>query len=101
MILVDELQLWPGNKAKCFEDGSCHLTVDDGDLVALHAFAAKLGLKREWFQDHRFAPHYDLTASKRELALKLGAKFVPALEQARQRAKTRLKACCPRLSESG
>lgn len=28
----------------------------------LHAFAARIGLRRAWFQDHRI-PHYDLTTS--------------------------------------
>jgi hypothetical protein len=41
----------------------------------LHAFAARLGMKRTWFQCPPKASwdHYDITKSKRELALKLGA----------------------------
>lgn len=38
----------------------------------LHAFAARIGLKREWFQTD-LEPHYDLTASKRKLAVQRGA----------------------------
>jgi hypothetical protein len=50
----------------------CHLTSDD--LHDLHAFARKLGLKRQWFQwKPKGCPHYDLTPSKREQALTLGA----------------------------
>lgn len=35
--------------------------------------AARLGLKREWFQQNSRLPHYDLVPSKRALALKYGA----------------------------
>jgi len=42
------------------------------DLDELHALAQKIGLRRSWFQDKTFA-HYDLTASKRRLALVEGA----------------------------
>jgi len=63
-----------------------HLIADSQQ--ELHAFAARLGLKRAWFQDPtvngkptpvkpgcRAAEnwHYDVTASKRTLAIKLGA----------------------------
>jgi len=50
----------------------------------LHDFASLLGLRRSWFQPVS-TPHYDLTATKREKALVLGAVFVPAREQARKR----------------
>ncbi len=49
----------------------CHLVADD--IQELHDFAQNIGLKREWFQNHRIQPHYDITASKRELAIRLGA----------------------------
>lgn len=42
------------------------------DLEELHALAARIGLRREWFQDKRF-PHYDVTRSKRVRALREGA----------------------------
>ena len=84
MIMVDELRVWPGPKPRCFLRGSCHLTTD-GDADELHAFAAKCGLRREWFQDHPRAAHYDLTPRRRERALAIGAVFVPAREQARRR----------------
>lgn len=82
-IMVDELQRWP-TRLRIFQAGSCHLTTD-GPLEELHAFAAKIGLRREWFQDHALAPHYDLTAKRREAALALGAVFVPIKEQVRRR----------------
>jgi hypothetical protein len=54
--------------------GGGHLQADTAD--ELHAFAARLGLKREWFQTRPGRPeldHYDLTRGKREQALRLGA----------------------------
>jgi hypothetical protein len=33
-------------------------------LDDLHAFAKKIGLKREWFQMHDKHPHYDLTTRR-------------------------------------
>jgi len=48
-----------------------HLIADTPD--ELHAFAARLGLRREWFQDHQPFWHYDLTEGKRRQALALGA----------------------------
>lgn len=49
-----------------------HLQADT--TAELHAFAARLGLRRGWVQ-HADKPteHYDLTDSKRQLALRLGA----------------------------
>ncbi len=50
---------------------SAHLIADTNE--ELHALAVRLGLKRAWFQKTTGAPHYDLTASKRALAVSLGA----------------------------
>ncbi|NLO92532.1 MAG: DUF4031 domain-containing protein [Elusimicrobia bacterium] len=50
---------------------SCHLYARD--MAALHSFAARLGLRRAWFQGNSKLPHYDLTVNKRALALRLGA----------------------------
>lgn len=42
----------------------------------LHQFAEKIGLKREWFQDHRH-PHYDLLSQRiKARALREGARLV-------------------------
>lgn len=49
---------------------SCHLAADT--LAELHAFAERLGLRREWFQAGR-NPHYDLTAKRRAMAVAMGA----------------------------
>lgn len=83
MIMVDELQRWP-TALRIFRDGACHLTTD-GPIEELHAFAVKIGMRREWFQDHPIAPHYDLTPGRRARALLLGAVEVKAREQARRR----------------
>ena len=46
---------------------------DSLDLEELHLFAEKIGMRRQWFQDHRVAPHYDLVPSRRSQAVLLGA----------------------------
>ena len=69
-VYVDACQKWP-TKIRCFKAGSCHLLADT--LVELHAFAARLGMRRAWFQAHRRWPHYDLTVGKRAIAVRLGA----------------------------
>lgn len=45
----------------------------DENLTELHEMAEKIGLKREYFQDHYRLPHYDLIPSKRLQALRNGA----------------------------
>ena len=70
-VFVDDLRIW----GKWRHGASCHLLPngpDPVDLEALHAFAKGLGLKRQWFQDGRW-PHYDLTSTKRMVALAHGA----------------------------
>jgi hypothetical protein len=61
----------------------CHLFSDTSD-AELHEFAARIGLKRAWFQKpdsplqtHR---HYDLTAGKRRQAVAAGAVEITWLE---------------------
>lgn len=55
----------------------CHLFTD-GDVSELHTFAGLIGLKRAWFQNHAPGdhPHYDVSPSKRALALQYGAQFM-------------------------
>jgi hypothetical protein len=59
-----------------------HLTADNKE--ELHAFAARLGLRRSYFQTcvkaRKWCPpetcphwHYDVTAGKREQAIRMGA----------------------------
>ncbi|HCD33311.1 MAG TPA: DUF4031 domain-containing protein [Phycisphaerales bacterium] len=70
MIGVDKLRDWGWRYGK-----SCHLLISpDCDLDELHRFAQSIGLKRSWAQKLRTSPHYDLTASKRALAVQAGAK---------------------------
>lgn len=52
-------------------NGGAHMMAND--LDALHAMAAQIGLKRAWFQGNSTFAHYDLTASKRRLAVSAGA----------------------------
>lgn len=55
----------------------CHLTADTEQ--ELHTFAARLGLRRSWFQkksDRDYRWHYDIVPSKRAQAVRLGAQEV-------------------------
>ena len=51
-------------------------TSDDADFSELHAFAARLGLKRRWFD----GDHYDVTPGKRWQAVRLGAVEITRME---------------------
>lgn len=82
-VYVDDMRL----QARVGRINACwsHLTADTPE--ELHEFAAKLGLKRSWFQKPKglggkpVVPsslkaqmwHYDVTDAKRELAISLGA----------------------------
>lgn len=64
-----------------------------GDCEELHAFAARLGLKRAYAQhmdrpDHYYH-HYDVVPSKRRQALSMGAVYRPAEEAALEHIKLR------------
>jgi hypothetical protein len=73
----------------------CHLLADTED--ELHAFAARLGLRRSWYQrrgpdDHRW--HYDVTPAVRARAVGHGAvevdwRFVGKLMARRREEKRR------------
>jgi hypothetical protein len=54
-------------------EGGGHMQADT--LEELHAFAARLGLRRSWFQRSSRAElsHYDVTRGKREQAIRMGA----------------------------
>jgi len=58
-----------------------HMVSDTG-ADELHAFAARLGLKRAWSQERpkSSAHHYDITPPKRALAIRLGAVAVTGRE---------------------
>lgn len=48
----------------------CHMIADTER--ELHEMADKIGLKRSWYQDD----HYDVSLSKKKLALQRGAKEI-------------------------
>jgi hypothetical protein len=64
--------------------------ISDTSLDELHAMAAAVGLKREWFQANGSTPHYDCLPSRAEHAVRLGARrvdrkaFVEALRRFRE-----------------
>jgi hypothetical protein len=68
----------------------CHLLADDEE--ELHAFAARLGLRRAWFQTTPGRPwkdHYDLPEAVRLRAVELGATELTFREAARALARRR------------
>lgn len=71
-VFVDELRHCVRNRNWRHAE-SCHLYTLPGWESDLHEFAGKLGLKRGWYQENAVMPHYDLTASKRQMAVALGA----------------------------
>jgi hypothetical protein len=54
----------------------CHMFATD--FEELHAMACRIRIKREWFQDWDKAsyPHYDVSTTKRKLAIQHGAVIV-------------------------
>jgi hypothetical protein len=66
MIYVDQ---FPG-KGWGEWNGGGHMLCTD--LNELHEMAKQIGLRRSWFQDKGY-PHYDVTRSKRALAVAAGA----------------------------
>jgi hypothetical protein len=68
----------------------CHLTADA--TVELHEFAARLGLRRGWFQSKPERPwhdHYDLPHEYRDVALRLGAVALTTREMGARQARRR------------
>lgn len=64
----------------------CHMFADT--LPELHAMAEAIGMDRAWFQPLSF-PHYDVSLSRRERALALGAVEVDRREGCRIRKAVR------------
>ncbi|MEP3245137.1 MAG: DUF4031 domain-containing protein [Sneathiella sp.] len=54
----------------------CHMSADS--LEELHAMADKIGVDRRWFQcpPKATSPHYDISLSRKRLAIRLGAKKI-------------------------
>jgi hypothetical protein len=74
---VDQLRRYPGHPSG--REEWCHL-VSDGDEAELHELAARLGLRREWYQARARRPHYDLPPDRRARAIALGARPVSSRE---------------------
>lgn len=75
-VYVDEIRDWTiiAKARRLRHTHWCHLTADTEP--ELHEFAAKLGLRRAWFQkksDRDYRWHYDVTPPKRAQAVRLGA----------------------------
>lgn len=51
----------------------CHMWCAVGDEEHLHKMAKSIGMKKEWFQNKKDFPHYDLVPSKRKIAIEKGA----------------------------
>jgi len=67
------------NGARTVRGVWCHMTADTRE--ELDAMADTLGLKRAWVQyPGTWKEHYDLTLTKRRLAVKAGAQEVDARE---------------------
>lgn len=76
-VYVDDA-IWPWRGRRW-----CHLVADSEE--ELHAFGARLGLRRSWFQQRPGRPwqdHYDLHEVAREVAIALGAQPISGREMA-------------------
>ena len=76
-VYVDNLKKYPykmlNNRCTHLGPWWCHMWSDPEDTLKMHRLASKIGLKRLWFQERSNIPHYDLTPSKRLLAVRKGA----------------------------
>lgn len=68
-VFIDKPRRYPGARGQW-----SHLWGSRDSIELLHAIAKRIGLKREWFQNRPYFPHYDIrSATKRARAIKLGA----------------------------
>lgn len=95
-ILIDSFYNGAHGPAHYWHRRCGHL-VSDTSLAELHAFAAALGLRREWFQE-KSIPHYDVTGQACELAIGRGALLVSSREIVRRAVRLETKAPPPRLT---
>lgn len=79
-VQMDEPQRYPteaiAERARGCGNDWCHLWCEAGHEQNLHAVAAALKLRRDWFQDKPGFPHYDLTRGKHFQARRLGVPVV-------------------------
>jgi hypothetical protein len=59
----------------------------DTSTEELHTVAARIGLKREWFQEHWTHPHYDVWGTPRRKLAAMGVTLCTSRELVRR--------CCP------
>lgn len=64
----------------------CHMFADTA--AELHEMAEAIGMKRAWYQPSSF-PHYDVSLSRRKVALELGAVEVTRREGYEHRKRIR------------
>lgn len=64
-VYIDDMYKFPMGQFRRMK--MSHMIADSDD--ELHAFAARIGMSREWFQ----GDHYDVSKAKRDLAIALGA----------------------------
>lgn len=82
MILVDPIKEYPPERTRGLPSNRwCHMASDAGP-EELHAFAARIGLRRSWAQSP--PAYYDLTPQRRARAISLGAVEVTTRELARR-----------------
>jgi hypothetical protein len=74
----------------------CHMIADT--LDELHAMAAAIGMRRDWFQPTSF-PHYDVSLTRRARAVKLGAVEVDRRELVRIMRRLRVKSLFEQMRE--
>ncbi len=71
-VIVDSLIFHDKQVGRLKPQKWCHMTADTRE--ELHAFAERIGLRRNWFQDHPARRwHYDLTEPRRIAAIANGA----------------------------
>lgn len=77
-VYVDSLRM-PATVGRIRANWS-HLTADTTDELV--EFAARLGLKRSWIQNpgHVWKEHFDVTDTKRDFAVRIGAQPITMQE---------------------
>jgi hypothetical protein len=68
-VYIDDMHTVPMGKFRRMK--MSHLIADSD--AELNAMADKIGVARKWFQDTISGPHYDISITKRKLAVKAGA----------------------------